>query len=344
MAASAFSPAGSMALVERSSPVVLSHTPPETESTGSCTRSGASSPDLGPTGHFGTDVYHSLRPLFGRTAETYYRVVVREDFSVRDIVKCGLIILGYAMSPELFQSATRLPFRRWAELVEANYAGLDLRMAVLAGVEFLAQLSPPEEWLPPKPLQPPCPRLVPNTITVQHMSFAAAMFANASHITMPTELMLDDDAESAFFSAGAATSKLEESLRRANVRLAPDLVPTVVQRSIPHHPCFDLIPWPSFRSKIISAATADPPLIDEEDLCLDMFGGGLRCWGSSHGSAHGYGQGVPWDARSWEALPWFLEKWKILVGDEDGEVSRNSTWWRAMRDGDGDETDRWEYM
>ena len=29
---------------------------------------------------------------------------------------------------------------------------------------------------------------------------------------------------------------------------------------------------------------------------------------------------------------------------EDGEVARNSAWWRAMRDGDGDETDRWDYM
>ena len=66
-------------------------------------------------------------------------------------------------------------------------------------------------------------------------------------------------------------------------------------------------------------------------LCLDMANDGMRCWGTTMGSVHGRGEGMPWDARSWEAAPWFLEKWRWLVGGKDEEISRNSHWWRAMQ-------------
>jgi hypothetical protein len=290
------------------------------------------------------DVYHTLRPVSKEQAAQYYKVVVLEHFAIRDIVKYGLVTMGYAMSPELFNSAASLPFRRWAELVESIYADVDIKQAVSAGVRVLAQLDSPPEWPPPEWFRQPSPRLSSITIDLKAMSFAAAVLRNAIQLRLPYESILDDNAQSRFYSAGSERSELEEDLKRDNVQLASGLTPTTVQRCMPHHPCYDLVPWPSFRSNIISAISMDPPLIDEDELCLDVFGGGLRCWGSAYGSAHGHGQSVPWDARSWEAMPWFLEKWAVLTGGENGEVAKNSAWWRAMRGGDGDETSTWTYM
>ncbi|TPX11391.1 uncharacterized protein E0L32_001209 [Thyridium curvatum] len=310
-----------------------------TEAGPESTSRSASSPE-----RLTADVYHILRPLSEDDSSKYYRVVAREDFAIRDVVKYGLIAMGYAMTPELFHCATSLPFRHWAELVQANYAGIDITRAVSAGVQFLSQLNPPAEWPPAEWYSSPCPRLNTNTITIRGMSFAAAMLTNAAQLRIPSEALMDDEAQSRFYSAGSGTSELEEDMRRNRMRLAVDLRPTATQRRVPHHPCFDLVPWASFRSNILDAVSLEPPLVDDDDLCLDMFGGGLRCWGSTYGSVHGHGQGVPWDSRSWEAMPWFLEKWAVLTGGEEDEAQRNSAWWRAMREGEGDEMERWPHF
>lgn len=298
----------------------------------------------GSRGDLTADVYQILRPFSEDETSKYYRIVVREHFTIRDIVKYGLITMGYAVSPDLLHCAALLPFRHWAELVESNYADVNIKQAISAGVHLLAQLDPPPQWLPAEGCNEPGPKLNTNVITIKAMSFVAAMLTNAAQLRVPPEALMDDCSQSRFYSSGTETSELEEDMSRNNIPLAFDLKPTAIQRRVPHHPGFDLVPWPSFRSKIIHAISVNPPLIDEDDLCLDMFGGGLRCWGSAHGSAHGNGQGVPWDSRSWEAMPWFLEKWEIITGGEEEEASRHSAWWRAMRNGNGDETERWDHV
>ena len=79
------------------------------------------------------------------------------------------------------------------------------------------------------------------------------------------------------------------------------------------------------------AISANPPLIDEEDLCMDILNDGIFCWGSTGPSMHSRGGGVPWDARSWEAAPWFLQKWESLTDGRNGDMWRTSEWWRCMR-------------
>ena len=114
--------------------------------------------------------------------------------------------------------------------------------------------------------------------------------------------------------------------------ISHDLQPTEAQMTQEHHPYIDLIPWAGMRDQVLLAvASPDGGLFDEDDFCFDIMHGGLRCWGSMRGSLHGRGEGSPWDARSWEAMPWWLEKWGFLAGGKDSEVHRNSAWWRAMR-------------
>lgn len=76
---------------------------------------------------------------------------------------------------------------------------------------------------------------------------------------------------------------------------------------------------------------------------------GLICWGgagvgkrdrnNNNSTARNHlSSGAPWDHRSWEAKPWFLRKYWVLLGGEEGELVRQSEWWRGVR---GEEEDLW---
>lgn len=108
------------------------------------------------------------------------------------------------------------------------------------------------------------------------------------------------------------------------------LQPTLSQILFPHHPIFDLIPIPAFRERAIMLASTSPSLLNSLELKQDIMCGGLVCWGTRYGSNHG-GKGQPWDLRSWEAAPWFLKKWRLLVGGKDGDLWKQSMWWRNLR-------------
>ncbi|RYP69140.1 hypothetical protein DL771_006234 [Monosporascus sp. 5C6A] len=152
------------------------------------------------------------------------------------------------------------------------------------------------------------------------MAIISAQLLNMQHLNITPVLMLDEDAQSPFCLSnewGSGTEGVPNDENGSLRHISPDLRPVVAQRTLSHHPYIDLIPWPSFRSNVIQATSVDPPTIDEDDLCLDLSNGGIGCWGSTRGSMHGRGEGVPWDSRSWEAMPWFLEKWQLLTGGED---------------------------
>jgi Domain of unknown function (DUF3425) len=108
------------------------------------------------------------------------------------------------------------------------------------------------------------------------------------------------------------------------------LQPTLSQILFPHHPILDLIPLPGFRERAIMLSSTSPALLNPLELKRDIMEGGLMCWGSRNDPFH-EGNGQPWDLRSWEAAPWFLNKWKLLVGGKDGELWKQSLWWRNLR-------------
>ncbi len=183
---------------------------------------------------------------------------------------------------------------------------------------------------------------VSGSITLSVMCYAQALKVNAKHLQIPPEDVLNEVAVSPFAlperhgsadSDGSEASVMtrEASDTRLYAHIKPDLRPTAAQRNIPHHPCYDLIPWPVFRTRAIIAASMDPPLIDEDDLYLDIMSDAFRCWGSGAAPLHGRGLGSPWDQRSWEAAPWFLSKLEALTDGPDGDLWKNSAWWRSMR-------------
>ncbi|OGM47719.1 hypothetical protein ABOM_004344 [Aspergillus bombycis] len=83
------------------------------------------------------------------------------------------------------------------------------------------------------------------------------------------------------------------------------LQPTLPQILFPHHPLLDLLPLPSLRARAVMLAATAPTLIDAGDLKRDIVErAGIICQGEQ-----------PWEMRSWVAAPWFLKKWKLLLGN-----------------------------
>jgi hypothetical protein len=292
--------------------------------------------------------------------ETYLRVVVLENFGLRDMMKYGMIVKGHSIEPDLFHRAKNLPADAWMRAVRSEVGNVNVGEIILAGATLLARLtvstetpSHPEiawRYHHSEPACIPLPDVHMNNISISSVSFVAAIAENARHLRIPSCDIVNQQSQSPFcilgpfpieytrFGYSQPTNVLgsQHSTDGGNhlhpyEHLQPDLRPTPIQRNIPHHPCLDILPWPEFRSKAIMAASMDPPHIDEDDLCLDLLNDGIRCWASNTKHAYGRGQGMPWDSRSWEAAPWFLQKWESLTDGKDGDMWRNSRWWQSMR-------------
>ncbi|GAW25072.1 hypothetical protein SAMD00023353_0103180 [Rosellinia necatrix] len=101
--------------------------------------------------------------------------------------------------------------------------------------------------------------------------------------------------------------------------LPASLRPTPAQILIPHHASLDLVPLPRLRERAILMCAALPHVFSLWEMKLDIYTrNALECRGRDTPS------GVvsrPWDMRSWQAAPWFMSKWKMVV-DAD-EVATN---------------------
>jgi hypothetical protein len=251
---------------------------------------------------------------------------MRERFSLRDLVKYGLILSGFAMDPATFASAEYESARSWVERVQLLVGTIDLKAVAACGIRLLArmELSAAQFDLDAVVQEPSLldlrialqPDINANRILLSTESLVYAMWSNALHLHIPMDILLQDELEFPSPQHGDTSS---------------DLVPTRAQLTLAHHPIFDTVPWAAFRTNICLAISQEPPLINDDELCMDLMNDGIRCWGSSKGSLNGRGQGAPWDARSWEAAPWFLEKYEFLTGGRDSEMWKNSAWWRSMR-------------
>lgn len=168
-----------------------------------------------------------------------------------------------------------------------------------------------------------------NTLRIARFSYFAALFTNCSCLGFDFGSFLDERSVSPFCHSNA-TKDGDTCMAIVDSNIPPNLRPLPSQRTVTHHPYLDTLPFPTFRRRALAALAADPSLLDENDLCLDlMLYDGLVCWGSA--SQNGMDHGTPWDCHSWEAKEWFLRKWKWLVGGQDSELWQSSRWWAAQR-------------
>lgn len=273
-------------------------------------------------------------------------VMAAENFSLREVIKYGLISLGYVADPGAFRVAEDLPFHSWSLLVlPPVLSHTDVERIARTGVETLLNLAGPETWagqLSPIALAasevclslmfPPTDGHPMYTIKA---GFFTASLANCHMLGLDPQLIMHHTAKSPFVHtahekscrpSNTNMSRVTEMQECGTQKVINDMHPTLEQLTIPHHPYLDLIPWPSFRSRAIIASSMNPPLIDKDELCLDLLSDGLCCHGILGVSLYARGEGTPWDSRSWEAKPWFLRKWSYLAGGSD--VQQTSLWWR----------------
>lgn len=178
-----------------------------------------------------------------------------------------------------------------------------------------------------------------NHLRLEAVCTIAALYGVGMHLGLTEELLCEDESTSPFFrfSAnsvdGATSQKLISSVKNTFRTLKPDLRPISEQITMKHHPYIDILPFPTLRKNLISCSSD----FDEDGFFDDMLTG-LLCWGGAGVTradrAISTGQvstGTPWDSRSWEATEWFLKKYWGLLGGEEGELVRQSQWWRIMR-------------
>lgn len=101
--------------------------------------------------------------------------------------------------------------------------------------------------------------------------------------------------------------------------LPASLLPTITQRSVPHHPWLDCFPYPRMRDNLINA----PEDFDDCEICIDIMDPangeiGIMVWGD------------PWLPQSWEVSELFLQKWSWVI-EGCPEILVHSNYWRARR-------------
>jgi hypothetical protein len=176
------------------------------------------------------------------------------------------------------------------------------------------------------------PNIHRNNIRIKQVLFVAACVTNASCLGLPLEDLNCDRGVSPFFRDSVSESAAKAACPSDFPDLKTNLRPCATQLMYRHHPYIDVLPFPTFRERLIKLACAEEPMIDEDELCKDLENDGLICWGSSlGGGSAAMGSGAPWDIRSWEAQDWFMKKWWILIGGAEGEIYKQTQWWCEMR-------------
>ncbi|KAJ4128039.1 hypothetical protein NW768_008323 [Fusarium equiseti] len=173
-------------------------------------------------------------------------------------------------------------------------------------------------------------------------AFFGSCLANATSLGFDLDLVADCNADnvspffqpsiSAALNCRALGSAFISSFNNTNVPL--HLRPTMAQILIPHHISLDLVPLPFLRERAIMASAALPSTFNIWEMKLDIYArGGLTTWrlGSGMGekSKDSY---PPWDMKSWEAAPWFLNKWCMVMGKDYEMIQQQSIGWQVVRD------------
>ncbi|KAL6803133.1 hypothetical protein GGI42DRAFT_342497 [Trichoderma sp. SZMC 28013] len=146
----------------------------------------------------------------------------------------------------------------------------------------------------------------------------------SSIVGLSSDNLIDDGALSPFYSHTYSAHNTP------HFRLPKSLAPTALQRSVPHHPWIDILPYPQMRDNLLRlefgvSTMMEKRQYDADSLCHWMVGldtcqkeSGLILWGD------------PWDLASWEVTAEFLNEWGwTLEGCID--LFKSTNYWRARR-------------
>jgi hypothetical protein len=151
-------------------------------------------------------------------------------------------------------------------------------------------------------------------LTLIQFNVLRALFSNAFAISLSTA-WCDEDAVSPW-------CRMDVRGLDPTVSYPSSLLPTILQRNLPHHPWIDLFPFSQLRDNLLRAGET----YDEWALCNDLVDfcdvthdeTGLIVWSD------------PWRPSSWEVSETFLIKWGWVVKG-CSELVASTNYWRRQR-------------
>ncbi|KAH8688723.1 hypothetical protein BGW36DRAFT_365786 [Talaromyces proteolyticus] len=153
------------------------------------------------------------------------------------------------------------------------------------------------------------------------LNILRALNANLDILGYEGSAMDNDDAQSSFSIIGPQTAKADSR----EALLPPALRPTVIQRTVPHHPWLDLFPFPKMRDILIMGGDS----YDDELMCYNMLGDRLP-ENSARGETGIIVWKDPWDPNGWEVTSTYIQLWGwTILGCSELFDSTNA--WRARR-------------
>lgn len=196
----------------------------------------------------------------------------------------------------------------WKSLIQDEKPALEVMIAAISKFIGWCRLHPGSHGPPICPI----PNVYSNYIHCVQTSTMLAYLHNASCIDLSIKDLLE--MKSPFYRPNTAMADDPTALLAAARRpwIPTHLQPTLPQILFPHHPYLDLIPFPTLRARIITLANTAPWMFNPMELKKDIFSEGLSCRPDIP-RTNIYGNGQPWDVRSWQAAPWFMMKWRLLM-------------------------------
>lgn len=146
------------------------------------------------------------------------------------------------------------------------------------------------------------------------------LLQNIAILGLDLDLMTTDEYPSPFLPMSPSASS-------AIASLPPQLMPTRLQKTMAHHPQWDIFPCPRLRD---NALNYGEDRIDDLELCLDMVGSQSRLQGGSSDEAGVYIWGEPWQIDSWEVTESLLRKYHWLFKGSKG-IEKSTNRWRRER-------------
>ena len=160
-------------------------------------------------------------------------------------------------------------------------------------------------------------------LTLVYYNVYRALIANVAILGLDLDLMVTDEYPSPFTPLSPTASSAIRSL-------PPCLQPTELQRSIAHHPQWDIVPDPAIRDNLLRKGE---PNIDDVELCMDLIGSEARRQRAqtSTEAAGCMVWGDPWAAESWEVTEAFVKKYPWLF-EGASYIKQSTNAWRVKRD------------
>ncbi|OAP59207.1 hypothetical protein AYL99_06505 [Fonsecaea erecta] len=199
--------------------------------------------------------------------------------------------------------------QRWYEVLLEN------RLVTIKDLAEKLEKDRDNAWLYPLPSD--------HLISLIYYNVYRALISNTHMLGLDLNLMYTDDYPSPFLPLSqSATSNIRH--------LPPSLQPTELQKTMAHHPMWDIFPDPEIRDNILRYGEDK---IDDLQLCLDMVGNGESTGLEGLDIQETNGLIVwsePWDATGWEVTECFARKWPFLLkGATNFQNSTNK--WRLSR-------------